>query len=350
MRFELSCITPGASHQLLRGVAEALASFAEPLLLRAGFAFVTLAGVERFIEEVGSIHSWSATQKRFVVGLHDGITEPSALERLRKLKAAQVRIFIPGGQLRAVALIGRPLFHPKVIAISALNAPKLLFLQAGSANMTKAAMGAEPSNYEFAISLSRSHEVSIDKQAFEQWWSAIWSASRPLDRAILESYAELRRSLLTHNPVLRFTSEAPAGIASANFFFCEVGAASGPPNQRHQIEFPGSLASFFGKLRRTRRDLRLQRGKTIWDDRPLSYKKTTYGVEIWRLGMPTQTTGGIPIAERAIGFWRKKKPNDFRFDVVDTNSSAFTDWVRQANLDGHLGSTHGARPRQYGFF
>ena len=73
-------------------------------------------------------------------------------------------------------------------------------------------------------------------------------------------------------------------------------------------------------------------------------------MEIWRLGMPTQTMGGEPIAERAILFAKTGKRNEFTCDVADVGSAPFQAWVSSANLNGHLGTTHGQRPRLYGFF
>src|SRR5262249_36533064 len=152
-----------------------------------------------------------------------------------------------------------------------------------------AAIGANPKNDEFAIALSDEHGDGVDGLGlWNPWWSGIWKRSRRLDRRLISAYGELRRRLLGENPVLRFVTEVPPSIATASFFFSEVGAASGPPEERHQIEFPAALARFFGEVQRHRRDLTLRRDGVMWRGRPLSYKRTTFGVEIWRLGMPTQ--------------------------------------------------------------
>ena len=66
--------------------------------------------------------------------------------------------------------------------------------------------------------------------------------------------------------------------------------------------------------------------------------------------MPTQHTGGEPVAERAIRFMRTPEANVFDFEVADPGTNEFNQWVIQANLNGHLGATHGLRQRQYGFY
>jgi hypothetical protein len=155
---------------------------------------------------------------------------------------------------------------------------------------------------------------------------------------------------LEENPLLQSDVEVPADIETAAYFFIEVGAGSGPPGFRHQVEFPESLVRYFGPAQRHRRPLTLRRGVTEWRGRPLSYKRTTFNVEIWRLGMPTQTAGGEAISHRVIRFTRTDEPETFEFAVVDVTSHDFQDWITKANVFGHLGATRGLNSRRYGFY
>ena len=66
--------------------------------------------------------------------------------------------------------------------------------------------------------------------------------------------------------------------------------------------------------------------------------------------MPTQHTGGDPIAGRAIRFRRTAEGGTFEFEVVDVESEDFAKWVRLANIRGHLGATRGKGGRRYGFY
>lgn len=352
MKIGVLPVTAGTVHGLFESFADALsAGSASNSLVKAGYAYATWGGVDRFTSLFKSSVNWQEIPKQFLIGIHHGITEPSALELLRALNRSELRIFVPGGRLTADALISTPLFHPKVTAITDARSKRVKFLQAGSANLTSSAAGKRPKNYEIAIALQNERGSGpIPSGEFLSWWSEIWSQSRIADKALIARYAALRLDLLRRSPILRHSVGPPSNIGSAQYFFAEVGAGSGPPGFRHQVEFPESLTVFFGKPRRYRRSLTLRSRGASWVDRPLSYKETTFGVEIWRLGMPTQNAGGDPIAHRAIRFGRTDDRDTFDFEVVDVGSAEFDEWTRSANAIGHLGTTHGHAGRQYGFY
>ncbi|MCG3777022.1 MAG: hypothetical protein JW395_3897 [Nitrospira sp.] len=352
MKTHIAPVTAGSPNDLFDSFDHALGGVsAANALFLGGFAYATLAGAQHFVSHTATGKSWLPIAKRFVIGIHHGITEPSALEFLRSVHKSEVRIFIPGNKLNIDALSATPLFHPKVLALVNSHTGRLTFLQAGSANLTASAISDAPKNYELAIALRAGGKASLHSTlTFTKWWSKIWSYSRDVDRSLIERYADVRLKVLERNPILRHAAGPPSNIGAAEYCFVEVGAASGPPGLRHQVEFPESLAAFFGKPVSRRRDLTLCRNGVTWNGRPLSYKVTTYGVAIWRLGMPTQNSGGEPIAQRAIRFKRTNDSHTFEFEIADTQSQAFVSWEKAANTLGHLGSTHGERPRTYGFY
>jgi hypothetical protein len=352
MKSYIAATTAGVKHAFFESIDEALTQAGVgDTLITGGFAYATLGGVQQFIAHVERNANWHPIAKRIVIGIHHGITEPSALELLRAMPKSAIRIYIPGNRLTTDALVAKPLFHPKVIALSNMNLTALKFLQAGSANLTWSAIGKTPRNYEMTVAIEADSGAALkSSEAYGKWWSGIWAQSQVVDEAIIRRYADIRLRILERNPILRQSTEPPANIGIAEYFFLEVGAASGPPGQRHQVEFPESLVEFFGKPLRRRRNLTLATGTLTWSGRPLSYKITTYGVDIWRLGMPTQTTGGAPIANQVIRFRRTTKREQFDFEIVAPDSPAFTKWQRDANTLGHLGATHGQRPRIYGFY
>lgn len=352
MRTHLAAIAPETEHDVFAPVAQSLNDL-EPSesVLRVGFAYATLSGVQRFISLLRAAGSWNDMGKEMVIGVHQAITEPAALELLRAGAQTSLRAFLPGGRLCLEAFDARPVFHPKMLSITSVRDERLQLLFAGSANLTSAAIGERPANFELAVTLAAEQDESLDTaHVIRDWWLNIWNASRPVDRRFIRQYATLRQQVLERNPILRATADIPAGIHNAPSLFAEVGAGSGPPDQRHQIEFPQALAAFFGDVQRGRRSLTLCRDGQEWQDRPFSYKTTTYGVEIWRLGMPTQNAGGFPIAERAILFTRSNQPNRFDFEVADVGSPEFLRWMAAANISGHLGATRGQRSRRFGFY
>lgn len=351
MHTHIAPVSPGSPHELFDSFDQALGASSNDARFLAGFAYATLEGVHRFISHAEITNAWGPISKRFVIGIHHGITEPSALDFLRGVNKSEVRIFIPGGKLTTQALVATPVFHPKVFALTSSNTKVVRFLQVGSANLTSAAISDLPKNYEVAIALRAGGQASLGATLkFTNWWSKIWTESRAVDKNLIARYADVRLKVLDQNPILRHAAGVPSNIQGAQYLFLEVGAASGPPGLRHQVEFPESLAAFFGKPVPYRRDLTLSKAGTTWPARPLSHKVTTYGVDIWRLGMPTQNSGGEPIAQRAILFKRTNDAKTFEFDVADTQSKAFTEWKNAANTLGHLGATQGQRPRVYGFY
>jgi hypothetical protein len=352
MRLQLAPVTANSPNQLFASLTGALGRIAgRDGLVRAGFAYATLGGVQRFLSQVEEVSQWNSLPKEFLIGLHQAITEPSALELLRTAPNTLVRVFIPGKKLTLSAFSSSPVFHPKIVALCAADGRNVRLIQAGSTNLTSAAIGLVPHNFEFSVAVHADTPASIDPmRLFESWWSPLWTQSRVVDRGLILQYAALREQVMEKNPLLRCVVEVPASIETATYFFIGVGAGSGPPGFRHQVEFPESLVRFFGRVQRVRRPLTLYRGSEIWADRPLSYKRTTFGVEIWRLGMPTQATGGDPIANRAILFTRRPVRDAFDFEVVDLNTVSFRSWARKANISGHLGTTAGLRGRQYGFY
>ena len=351
MRTHNIAIAAGQPHSFFDSFDQALSKVSpKNALLLAGFAYATFGGVRYLVSHVEASRSRSIP-KRFIIGIHHGITEPYALELLRGIQQSEVRIFVPGKKLTPQALVAAPLFHPKVLALTSARTGKLKFLQAGSPNLTSSAVGDIPKNFEFAIGLGADRRTSLDSGAtFTNWWKHIWNCSRIVDKRLIEQYGKVRLKVLDQNPILRHAVGPPSEVQDAKYFFMEVGAASGPPGYRHQIEFPETLAAFFGTPVRHGRTLTLSGNGVAWDKRPLSYKVTTFGVEIWRLGMPTQRSGGEPITERVIRFCRTDDPNTFEFEITDRQSETFTKWENVANTLGQLGATHGGRPRRYGFY
>ena len=263
MKAHIAPVTAQNPHDLFESFAETLESVRDTdALVRAGFAYATLGGVQQFISHVDAIGNWEGIRKEFMIGIHHAITEPSALENLRRITHSQVRVYVPGRRLGATALVAKPVFHPKVLAISTEDGGNLRMVQTGSTNMTSSAIGCRPQNYEFSLAILAESDASLDQNSrFDTWWLSLWAESRRVDRRFIRNYAELRKRVLDQNPILRSEVEAPPGIGDVESFFCEVGAGSGPPGSRHQIEFPEALARFFGQVERRRRGITLKRGE-----------------------------------------------------------------------------------------
>lgn len=312
---------------------------------KGGFAFVTVAGVNALLSNLSSA-AWPKLEKKIIVGIHQGITEPEAIRKLQAEKGFDVRVYIPNGKLTSQSVFELPMFHPKVMLFEPGSSDGVGLLAISSANLTGAAVGKVPKNIECGQVARIKSNQAVYKE-FNSWWGDLWRAAQPVNEALLKQYAKHRTKVFIRNPDLIRATDGADRIEQASHFWIEVGKANGI--LRHQVEFPKHLARFFGKTKKHRVDLILATGTKTWVGRPLSHKVTTYGVNIWRLGMPTTTKSGPPIQHRVICFTRTPDPLKYSYEVADVGSPKANSWMEECSLKGHLGRTHGTHPRKYGY-
>lgn len=313
--------------------------------VRAGFAYVSLKGLRSLLHVLSELEIPTGCF-HFIAGINEGITEPKALSALLEMKEVNIRAFVPGNRLGKEAIFRKPTFHPKILHFLFSDPPVGELVSISSANLTFGAIGAPARNYE-AGNISLLESGCEDLKSLDAWWTAIWAESRPVDTKFIDAYATIRGEALKVNPDLLSLCEPSEDIVTAQHFWMEVGKASGM--DRHQIEFPRHLASFFGRPQTARVDLTLNQGGISFPGRPLSHKTTTYGVNIWRLGMPTIRSGGEEIQERAVRFTRTNVPTTFECEVTDLGSNSMKAWFDSSNKYGHVGKTSGNNSRVYGY-
>ena len=342
---------PSAAFPLAVTLKSVLLARRTPAVMRLGFPYVSSAGLEALMRELDACEIWEQGDKFWLVGIHQGVTEPAALRRLGGLAASEVRVFSATGDMSQRALRGRPMFHAKVVGVEPPPARKqpapLEALIVSSANLTGAAIGSRHTNYEAGAVL---HDLGdVTSTAWYNWWRSAWDAAIPLSNNLIDRYAELREAFIRSNPVILEIADPPSTqtLKNANTFWIEAGAMSG--GSRNQVEFNRELAAFFGPVLNRQRKLSIDIGRQAWDDRPLSPKVTTFGVEIWRLSLPTASSGGFQYQGKVIRFRRSASPKQrLEVDVADVNSSAARAWRSKANRTGYLGTTSG--DRAFGFF
>lgn len=231
-------------------------------VIRGGFAYATLSGARILSRWLDRHDSLSKCPKEFIVGVHHGITEPSAMEALSRIPYMELRAIVPEGRMSLAALYSREVFHPKVLAISDRVSEKVTMLSIGSANLSSAAMGSPARNIEFNAVLHSSDGMSTRaSRQFNLWWSHLWRRAVVVNQQFIRRYADTRAIMLEQNPVIKTIVPPSDEIGSAETFFIDVGAASGPPGARHQVEFPRGLARYFGRVVTRRRDLVLWNGR-----------------------------------------------------------------------------------------
>jgi hypothetical protein len=318
--------------------------------IRLGFAYATESGLESFLISVAGIPQWKSSEKLWVLGLHHGITEPSAVEKISAMPNSVVRLFSGGKKLSQADLLSGYKFHGKVICVDGGPNTGINFLLVSSANLTGAALGNAVQNYEIFLALADKNPSKPWDVKFDAWWRAAWEKSFPVSDSLLKEYAKFRSSLIRRNPDLAagFDPPTPQRVKEAANLWIEAGAMSG--GSRNQVEFSRSLAEFFGPISKSSRKLRISANGKIWDDRPLSPKKTTFGVDIWRLSLPTEMQGGFLYPARCIRLHRRHDTEGkyFELSVSDTGSRQHQRWQTQSHLKGYAGLTSGKRA--FGFF
>ena len=321
-----------------------LSSCDGPLRLNIGCPFVSRAGIELLALPIAP-STWEKAEKRWIVGLHQGITEPAALRDILNLGNSSARIFAGGPKLDTRALLGTPIFHAKMLALESGsgNARRLTGALVSSANLTRAALGDHAPTCNFEAGAQIQNISATEATAWREWWLDAWKIGLPLTAELIDHYDRLRDGFLRRNPDVEALLDPPslAQLETAEGFWIEAGAMSG--GSRNQVEFSEDLASFFGPPATKSRKLKILYGKLSRNDRPLSPKVTTFNVPIWRLSLPTATQGGPIYPGNIICFERVPAESGYRIMVAPPDSSLARRWHRKAKQTGYLGRTNGNR-------
>jgi uncharacterized protein YlzI (FlbEa/FlbD family) len=313
-----------------------------PIRMRAGFAYVTRSGTSEVLNPLGSVPSWISTRKQWLVGVHHGITQPVAITVLGNLPNSEVRLATCGLPLRD-SILGMKIFHAKTIAFDDGQTPGLLALMAGSANLTGAAIGNSSRNFEANITWAAPVDTQISSQ-FDIWWNEAWTASIEATSKNFDKYVKERERFLEQNPdvLIEASAHSLSDLIGAGKFWIEAGRMS-TGGSHNAVDLNRDLAGFFGPPSRQRKQLTIVAGKKRWNNRPLSPKRTTLGVQLWRLSLPTLDMGGFDYKDQIICFTKKMLADEtaYELDVADPESAKARRWRADAQRSGVLGRTGG---------
>jgi hypothetical protein len=339
---ELVTTIPGPGNKALSMISGKCKTI-KPANLHAAFAFVSVAGVDAFHSHFSGLIKSALHEKFIYAGIGRGLTEPEALRQIAAWPNTKLYIYVAGGKISKSFILHGNLFHPKLIYVDeGMNGRGVFY--SGSHNLTAAAFGQSARNVEggAVVQLSPAQNMQFGTSV-AVFLESIRKQSEICTDALVDKYADVRLPLLKSNAIpLEDLDDESDLISSAAYMFIEVGKASGM--DRHQVEFNEFISRFFNKPSKKRIDLRL--GK--WTKkRPLTPKKTTFGVTIYRLGMPTIRMGAPKIQDRGIRFERTDDPLRFNYEVADINGTLWNKWLARANKNGQVGKT--SRGRRYGF-
>lgn len=336
----------GGGFPLGAAVGQLLGGDPSGRLLKIGVPYLSDAGLEAFSSGLGT-KIWPTVAKTWLVGIHHGITEPRALRAILSASGSSARVFLHGRNVIKAELSATPIFHAKVVGVEDQLGGRISLtgVVVSSANITRAALARNGSPVNFEAGAALPVQSNAERLRWAAWWMAAWKRGIPLTHRVIDTYEKLRlRFLDANHGILNLVDPPSRGLlTSATNLWIEAGPMStGWSN--NQIEFNKDLADFFGPATRSRRILTFRIGNQSWNDRPLSPKRTTLNVDIWRLSLPTEYAGGVKYTDKVIHFTRDtENPKTFDVEVADPGSAKARAWRRQASATGYVGRTGGKR-------
>src|ERR1700683_339196 len=134
--FELIVQKPGQGPAILNAYRELISNVACDRSTGL-FAFATHQGAKVLTAALSAASQrWRRAQKRWVISIDGGVTEPGALRFL--LAAANSEVYVPDAELLlSRGLVPRKRFHPKTLLLECLrDSWRPVGLLVGSANLT----------------------------------------------------------------------------------------------------------------------------------------------------------------------------------------------------------------------
>lgn len=137
-------------------------------------AYVSIAGVRILLN---AFSGRPITQSQWLVGLDDAVSQPGAVDLLKTLGGAEVRV----ASLARASIR----FHPKVCRFQYSSGRGKELLMVGSANLTSSALAGNAEAVVFIEAQTRA-----DKDQFSRIWADLWSQGHEPTTEELASYKE----------------------------------------------------------------------------------------------------------------------------------------------------------------
>ncbi|WP_424680984.1 phospholipase D-like domain-containing protein [Frateuria sp. YIM B11624] len=312
-------------------------------------AFASVAGVTELLESI--LAGQLPARSYWLFGLDNYITHPDAIERVRKLAGAEVRV------ARAERKGG--IFHPKLYWFTDGKSKSSLVL--GSANLT---MGGLSHNVE-AVACMKSRNKG-QAEAFDALWKSAWKVGRRVTPQLIREYRvgfdrarEARRKAglvdkkmptKRSRPILA-SDDARVDPSLAKICWIEVGKITG--FHQDQLEIKAEQALFFSwpTSGGPNRELRVR----LADGSFVVITAQYFGNHMWRLWLPQgipevrhglrrRTQGKLLRSDYVAVFERNGRFIDLRF--LSVASGEFKSLREATEQAGTLGRTSA---REYGW-
>lgn len=345
---------PGIPEDYQRIIDSEISDLGGDCVVRVVCPYVTSSGLTSLFDN--REQGWaSQCDSEWVVGLNQGITESDALrELLTERENISTRIFLPEESVSSYAMYSDPQIHAKGYIIETDKKESVI---SGSANITDAAIGSSPSNYELgSINRSLSEE---DKSALSEWWHDIRGRSVELTEEIIQKYSDVTSSdrFSSDGSTAQSTQRAP--IETSRFLWIYTGDLSS--GSRHQLDLKRELAAFFSDEQQEY-EISIEIDGCRYDENQVTYRPDRHAVPQWRIHLPTTSDGFDQHADNT-RFWCNKyvrfeqvAGSDMEYKVVveDGRNPHVEDWYSKSQEFGVCSTTGtvGGRGegREYGFY
>jgi len=354
MNVTLHFQTPKSQKQSsLAGVITACPDMQNCRVLRVAVAYATVSGVRTLL---ASMAAKALDRSYWLVGLDDAITQPGAIDLIRKTAGAELRV--------ATYENVRFRFHPKVYSFDFDADMNKTVLIIGSNNLTSAAMVG---NGEAFVTLHPSGDKEF--KAATLFWKQLWAQGHEPKSEELNSYrtryekakharAVLEKTVNPKKPVppqkeVLTSDETELDPFLANTCWIECGAVT---LMGRELEFKAEQGMFFGLSPNGENakffKFRVSNGKHV--QLRMKYQPN----HMWRLQMnaevpevkiglrPRLPNGSLGRSPYVAVFKRTSKPDVFDLSFVTLTSSIFKSLREKSQKFGAIGHT---TARQYGW-
>lgn len=255
----------GRASSIINAIAD-LSGTSRFTRVRAAVAYATLPGCRSVVERfVARMTGWADIEKRWLLSIDFGRTEPQAIEYLTALPNSEVRIS-DANRLIERRLVPFRCFHPKTFIFD--RPGQIAFFSAfiGSANLTGSGMF---SGVEHATAMSWVSPLAGERRSLVRairaflWWEQAWESATPVSAELLRSYRAVRPARPrfpredSSETIRRFTRQVPrevhidSGLAweAARFLWIETAELyknRGPDRAGNQLDLRRGTRVFFG--------------------------------------------------------------------------------------------------------
>jgi HKD family nuclease len=311
--------------------------------VRVAAAFASEAGVEVLRSKVVGVAPFDAAEKRWLVGIQGGITQPKALEKLAASESSAVRVPFGAAALADAELRARDFFHPKLYYLENGSTGEAAIVST-SANLTLSGL---TTNIEQVL-LWRGLRSDDAAKELRRWWDALWETSDIATTAFIANYESKRPRLPLRKKPL---SKEPADLVlrRASSFWIEL-TRKPEGGSYNQIELLYNAHLFFfpntkKPSKAAGRPLTFEDSRgNVYDDagRQVTFNgppRMPTGNSMWRVYMPTLAMGfrGYQDGDVLVRFERTSQSDHYRVLVTAADSPLALGWINGSTVIEHPG-------------